>query len=30
VTRTVFNASTGWIVEQTGWFRFYLIYAARA
>jgi len=21
VTRTVFNASTGWIVEQTGWFR---------
>jgi len=28
VTRTVFNASTGWIVEKTRWFRFFLIYAA--
>jgi len=25
VPRTVINASTGWIVEQTGWFDFYLL-----
>jgi len=24
VPRTVVNASTGWVVEQTGWFNFYL------
>jgi PAT family beta-lactamase induction signal transducer AmpG len=25
VPRTVINASTGWVVEQTGWFDFYLL-----
>src|SRR5436190_22431666 len=30
VPRTVVNASTGWVVEQTGWFDFYLICAALA
>ena len=25
VPRTVVNASTGWIVEQTGWFTFFLL-----
>jgi PAT family beta-lactamase induction signal transducer AmpG len=30
VPRTVFNAATGWIVEQTGWFNFYLICTALA
>ena len=25
VPRTVVNASTGWIVEQTGWFAFFLL-----
>ncbi len=28
--RTVVNASTGWIVEQTGWFAFFLLCAALA
>ena len=30
VPRTVVNASTGWVVEQTGWFDFYLICTALA
>ena len=30
VPRTVVNASTGWVVEQTGWFNFYLICTALA
>lgn len=30
VPRTVVNASTGWIVEQTGWFAFFLICTALA
>jgi PAT family beta-lactamase induction signal transducer AmpG len=30
VPRTVVNASTGWIVEQTGWFPFFLICTALA
>ena len=30
VPRTVVNASTGWVVEQTGWFTFFLICAALA
>ncbi len=30
VPRTVVNASTGWIVGQTGWFNFFLICAALA
>ena len=25
VPRTVVNASTGWIVDQTGWFNFFLL-----
>jgi PAT family beta-lactamase induction signal transducer AmpG len=25
VPRTVINATTGWIVEQTGWLDFYLL-----
>ena len=30
VPRTVVNASTGWMVEQTGWFNFFLICAVLA
>lgn len=30
VPRTVVNASTGWVVEQTGWFNFFLICAVLA
>jgi len=30
VPRTVINASTGWIVEQMGWFDFYLLCTALA
>jgi PAT family beta-lactamase induction signal transducer AmpG len=30
VPRTVINAATGWIVEQTGWFAFFLLCAALA
>jgi len=30
VPRTVVNASTGWVVEQTGWFTFFLICAVLA
>jgi len=30
VPRTLFNASTGWIVDQTGWFTFYLLCTALA
>jgi MFS transporter, PAT family, beta-lactamase induction signal transducer AmpG len=30
VPRTVVNASTGWIVEQTGWFNFFLLCALLA
>ena len=30
VPRTVVNASTGWIVEQTGWFAFFLVCTALA
>jgi PAT family beta-lactamase induction signal transducer AmpG len=30
VPRTVVNASTGWVVEQTGWFAFFLICTALA
>ncbi len=30
VPRAVINASTGWIVEQTGWFVFFLICTALA
>jgi PAT family beta-lactamase induction signal transducer AmpG len=25
VPRTIINATTGWIVEQTGWFSFFLL-----
>jgi PAT family beta-lactamase induction signal transducer AmpG len=25
VPRTVVNASTGWVVEQTGWYTFFLL-----
>jgi PAT family beta-lactamase induction signal transducer AmpG len=28
VPRTVINATTGWIVEQTGWFEFFLLCVA--
>ena len=30
VPRTVVNASTGWVVEQTGWFTFFLVCAVLA
>ncbi len=30
VPRTVVNASTGWVVEQTGWFTFFLLCTALA
>ena len=30
VPRTIVNAATGWVVEQTGWFDFFLICAALA
>jgi PAT family beta-lactamase induction signal transducer AmpG len=30
VPRSLVNATTGWIVEQTGWFTFFLLCAALA
>jgi len=30
VPRTIVNASTGWVVEQTGWFNFFLLCAVLA